>query len=87
MVEFTKRTNTVPIVLRSGQPRPYADHEYVVEVHLNEGLTKQQASDLIEEMKIGYTTKDNGPFSPEVSYLRETSPGVWEFMMKTMYTG
>ena len=81
-------TNNVPKILRSGQPRRYADSELVMEVYLDEGLTKEQASDLIEGMNIGYSSKKpDNPFSPTLSYLRESRPGVWEFMMTSLYTG
>lgn len=75
-------------VLRSGQPRRYADSEYVVEVYLPIGLTKNQAKTMIKELDIGFD--DEIPFSwaaPRLTYLRETRPGVWEFMMKSAYTG
>lgn len=75
-------------ILRSGQPRPYADTERVVEITLEKGLTKQQASDIVENMDIGYSTKaPDNPFSPKLSYFKETTPGTWEFKTISMYTG
>lgn len=85
---MTNNINPSYVVLRSGQPRAYADSEYVVEVYLDEGLTKQQASDLIESMNIGYSCEEYyDPFSETLSYLYESRPGVWEFKMTSMYTG
>lgn len=75
-------------VLRSGQPRAYADSELVIEVYLKEGLTKQEASDSIRYMNIGFDdTKDKEWYLPKLSYIRETSPGTWEFKMVSAYTG
>jgi len=75
-------------VLRSGQPRPYADKEYIAEVYLTEGLTKEQASDIVRNMKIGFDdTTGKQWFEDKLSYIRESRPGVWEFKMVSAYTG
>lgn len=74
--------------LRSGQPRPYADSETVVEVYLPEGLTKEQASDIVRNMGIGFDdTTGKEWFEPKLSYFREARPGVWEYKMVSAYTG
>lgn len=75
-------------ILRSGQPRPYADSETVTEVYLNEGLTKEQVSDLIRSMNIGFDDSSNLEwYQPKLQYLRESSLGVWEFNMVSAYAG
>lgn len=75
-------------ILRSGQTRRYGDSETVVEVYLKEGLTKEQASDTVREMGIGFDDSHNKDwYQPKLAYFRETSPGTWEFMMVSAYTG
>lgn len=74
-------------VKRSGQPRRYADSEYVVEVYLPEGLTTEEASDIVRSMGIGFDdTKGKSWYEPKLSYFYQTSPGVWEFNMVSAYT-
>lgn len=74
--------------LRAGQPRPYADSERVVEVYLKEGLTRQEASDTIRSMDIGFDDERGKEwYQPKLSYLTETKPGIWEFKMVSAYTG
>lgn len=75
-------------LIRSGQPRPYADREKVIEVYLEEGLTRQQASDKVKSMNIGFDdSKDNEWYEPRLSYFKDKGKGVWEFNMITAYTG
>lgn len=75
-------------VLRSGQTRRYGDSETVIEVYLKENLTKQEASDIVRSMNIGFDDTPNKEwFQAKLSYFRETSPGTWEFCMRSAYTG
>lgn len=75
-------------VLRSGQPRPYADTEYIVEVYLSDGLTKQEATDIVKSMNIGFDDSTNKNwYDSKLSYFIETRSGVWEYKMVSAYTG
>lgn len=75
-------------VLRSGQTRRYGDSERQVEVYLEKGLTKEQASDIVREMGIGFDDTPNKDWYEErLTYFRETSPGTWEFCMVRAYLG
>ena len=75
-------------ILRSGQTRRYGDSETVTEVYLKEGLTKEEASDIVRSMKIGFDDSPNKQwFESKLSRFYETSPGVWEFCMVSAYTG
>lgn len=75
-------------IIRSGQVRRYGDSERVVEVYLKDGLTKEEASDIVKSMNIGFDNSTNKEwYQPKLSYFRETSPGTWEFKMVSAYTG
>lgn len=75
-------------IVRSGQPRAYADSEYVVNVYLEKGLTREQASDTIRSMNIGFDdSSDRDWFQPRLAYLMEFEPGTWQFKMVEGYTG
>lgn len=75
-------------ILQTGQSRAYGDSERVVEVYLKEGLTKEEASDIVREMNIGFNDAKNVQwYDPKLRYFIEKTPGVWEFKMVSAYTG
>lgn len=75
-------------IISSGQVRPYGESVKVVEVYLNEGLTNEEASDIVKGMGIGFNDSKNLEWYDEkLSYFKEKSPGVWEFKMVRPYLG
>lgn len=75
-------------VLKNSQERAYGDTIKIVELYLEEGLTKEQASDIARDMNIGFNdSKNRDWYEPKLSYFKETFPGVWEFKTISEYTG
>lgn len=84
-------------VVRSGQPRPYADSELVVRLQFDEPVTEEQARAQAREASVGYTDvtkKDReGWWSRYLDYFRalefsrdEKHFKEWEFKVVTPFT-
>ena len=89
-------------VLASGQPRPYADHRLHVRVTFeylerytggehwgpNDSWKEPDVRAVLKTLRCGFTDKSPENWaSPVLQYLKETAPGVWEFVITEAYTG
>jgi hypothetical protein len=93
---MSKRRITIE-TLAAGQPRPYADSLLHVRVTLEQDWNgkgyipeKWSKEDVIQRLTVlncGFPTKPPENWaSPHLSWLKEISPGIWEFLVTEAYT-
>lgn len=84
--------------LRSGQPRPYADHEGVYRIavewiayqtnewEMNEGFIEEKVKKVARAF-IGWNENPTTPFDTRLESFTKIGPALWEVRTRAAYTG